>query len=189
MTVESTTEEWKGIPGFEGLYEASTEGRIRRTRKPLKNSTSPRTRLLQPILHETGYDRVHLSKESYQKPYRLHRLIARTFLPDYTETLHVDHKNGVKTDNRLSNLRMASRSQNNANTTKKASKSGWRGVYPQGRGFSAQCKFENKTYCLLYSRNPEDCAKAVDRFRLNKFGEFAHSSLNFPLDTYKNENM
>lgn len=186
MTVGTDNEIWKDIPGFEGIYQASTEGRIRRTRPAKKDALEPRTRLLQPIIHDTGYARVHLCKEAYQKPYRVHRLVARTFLADYSEDLQVDHRNNIKTDNRLCNLRMASRSQNNANTTKKPSITGFRGVYPIGKGFSAQCKFEGRTFCLLYSKVKEECARAVDRFRLEKFGEFAHTSLNFPdeISTY-----
>lgn len=47
-----------------------------------------------------------------RKPYRLHRLIAKAFLTNYSEDLQVNHKNGIKDDNRVENLEMVSNSQN-----------------------------------------------------------------------------
>lgn len=47
-----------------------------------------------------------------RKPYRLHRLIAKAFLPDYSDDLQVNHKNGIKSDNRVENLEMVTASQN-----------------------------------------------------------------------------
>jgi hypothetical protein len=47
-----------------------------------------------------------------RKPYTLHRLIAKAFLPDYSDNLQVNHKNGIKDDNRVENLEMVTNAQN-----------------------------------------------------------------------------
>ena len=47
-----------------------------------------------------------------RKIIKLHRLIAATFLESYNEDLQVNHKNGVKNDNRVENLEMVTQSQN-----------------------------------------------------------------------------
>jgi hypothetical protein len=47
-----------------------------------------------------------------RKPYRLHRIIAMTFLENYSDNLQVNHINGDKSDNRVENLEMVTASQN-----------------------------------------------------------------------------
>jgi len=47
-----------------------------------------------------------------RKPIRLHRLVAMFHLDTYNETLQVNHKNGIKNDNRVENLEMVTNSQN-----------------------------------------------------------------------------
>ena len=53
--------------------------------------------------------RLHTSISNHKdgrKPYKLHRLIAMMYLDDYSNDLQVNHKNGIKTDNRVENLEM-----------------------------------------------------------------------------------
>jgi hypothetical protein len=47
-----------------------------------------------------------------RKPIRLHRLVAMFYLDSYDEKLQVNHKNGIKIDNRVDNLEMVTNSQN-----------------------------------------------------------------------------
>ena len=47
-----------------------------------------------------------------RKPIRLHRLVAMFYLDTYDQKLQVNHKNGIKTDNRVENLEMVTNSQN-----------------------------------------------------------------------------
>ena len=49
-----------------------------------------------------------------RKTYKLHRLVAMVYLPDYLPDLQVNHRNGVKTDNRAENLEMVTNSENAA---------------------------------------------------------------------------
>lgn len=49
-----------------------------------------------------------------RKTYKLHRLVAMVYLPDYSPDMQVNHRNGVKTDNRAENLEMVTNSENAA---------------------------------------------------------------------------
>lgn len=92
-------EEWKSIPGFEGIYQISSEGRV-------KNAYG---RMLKPETTRNGYQRIRLFDG---KKYLLHRLVASTFIPNLENKEVVNHKNGVKTDNRVENLEWSTWSEN-----------------------------------------------------------------------------
>jgi len=98
---------WAEIPGYAN-YEASTWGQVRR-----KGAENP----LKPHLEKNGYLRMRLGRNS--PSLRVHRLVSLTFLPNPDDLPEVDHKNGVRTNNRLSNLKWASRSDNMRNTGRK----------------------------------------------------------------------
>ena len=94
----------------------------------------------------------------------------------------IDHINGVKTDNRIANLRLASNQQNAANQRGKASAtSQYKGVsfHKQRRKWVAQCRGlgEGRGYIGLFETE-EGAARAYDVAALAVFGEFAR--LNFP---------
>lgn len=103
-------EVWQDIPGYEGLYQASTCGRIKsveRTRNIGINNKQKQIiyeRLLK-YRNAHGYSNVGLCKDSLQKQYRVHRLIAQTFLPTpKSELTQVNHKDENKFNNRVENL-------------------------------------------------------------------------------------
>lgn len=94
---------WKDIPSFKGLYQASTKGNIRSLYKNiiLKQSTS-----------KNGYRKVMLCKNKKRKLCSVHRLIAMTFLDNYSEKLQVNHKDGNKKNNTIKNLEMVTCKEN-----------------------------------------------------------------------------
>lgn len=110
------SEVWKSIPGFEGLYEASTHGRIRSVDRLVtgKNGvTKPfHGRVLAPRPMNAGYLMVNLCKDGKAVNYLIHRLIATTFLPNDDDLAEVNHIDGVKSNNVLSNLEWMSRVRN-----------------------------------------------------------------------------
>lgn len=109
-------EQWKAIPGYEGIYEASDAGLIRRIKKSnsyqMKNVTAP-----YPVAqnkNSRGYmECVLYDQHGSKRTFRVHRLIAAIFLPRPTiEKPEVNHKNLIKTDNSQDNLEYLSRRDN-----------------------------------------------------------------------------
>ena len=95
--------EWKDIPDLPN-YQANKCGEIRTLNYEHKGIT----RVLKQSKTEKGYLKVNINC----KPQRVHRLIAKTFLNNYDDKLEINHKNGIKTDNRVENLEMVTSKQN-----------------------------------------------------------------------------
>lgn len=93
---------WKPIPG--SRYEASSLGRIR----------GPRGNILKLNAHALGYQivDVRFDDEPKTKTRTVHSLVAMAFHGPRPDGLDVAHGNCIKTDNRPSNLRYATRSEN-----------------------------------------------------------------------------
>lgn len=110
---------WKEIPGFEGYYEASTEGNIRsmdRTLNCLWGEVHPAKGKTKAVCKDRyGYLYVGLSKGHKKYHRTIHRLIALTFIPNPDNKPCVDHIDGDKTNNRVGNLRWCTVKENNQN--------------------------------------------------------------------------
>lgn len=106
-------EQWKYIPGFEGLYQASTYGRIRSVDRLItmrrKTGNFPKTikgKLLTAYTNDKkrGCLMVCLLKDYKKSHLLVHRLVAMTFIPNPKNKRTVNHKDGVPFNNKVSNL-------------------------------------------------------------------------------------
>ncbi len=109
---------WKDIKGYEGLYQASTLGEIRRTESVVVDKNKKRIRkfknkIIKQILRKDGYYFVNLSKNGKVKTAKVHRLIAETFLKNDKNYNIINHKDGNKKNNNITNLEWCSCSHNN----------------------------------------------------------------------------
>ena len=103
-------EEFRDIPGYEGLYQVSNLGRV----KSLKFSEE---KILNNNINSGGYYRVGLSKDRKLITKTVHVLVAVTFLghtQNGTHEIVVDHINNVKTDNRADNLQLVTQRKNSS---------------------------------------------------------------------------
>jgi hypothetical protein len=94
----------RDIPGYERIYGVDLLGNVWRI-------GAPRGRPLKPVL-VSGYCRVRLSKGAVKKNWFVHQLMLLTYVGPKLDGQEPRHLNGIKTDNRLSNLRWGTRREN-----------------------------------------------------------------------------
>lgn len=99
------TSEWKHMPGYEGYYEVSSKGSVRRTGKG---------KALVPYICKGGYEHVGLCVKNKVKHFPIHRCVLLAFIGKPADGQEACHNNGVRRDNRLENLRWGTRAENHA---------------------------------------------------------------------------
>ncbi|QQU92278.1 NUMOD4 domain-containing protein [Corynebacterium aurimucosum] len=101
-------EEWRPIPGYEGLYEVSDTGKVKRIPAIVDTVRGPRPipgRTLVPYTNRDGYEKVSLSKDGNKKSFFVHQLVLRAFVRNEKVGEVCCHNDGNPSHNHLSNLR------------------------------------------------------------------------------------
>jgi hypothetical protein len=145
------SETWKDIPGYEGLYQASSHGQIASLRRG--------HRILRQTPHyRWGHRRVSLSQAGMVKVVNVHRLVALTFLGEPTGPL-VRHLDGDPANNIPANLAYGTSSENNRDTVRHGHNSNAaRSVCQNGHEFTPE-----NTYMRGTSRTCRACNSAAVR--------------------------
>lgn len=112
------TEFWLPVTGYEGLYEVSNNGNVRRTPKPLKAS------------RKKGYAYVSLCKDGKCTTKYITRLVAKAFIPNPMGKPEVNHRDGQHGNDHVHNLEWVTPKEN----TQHAIRNGLRTVSPTFRG-------------------------------------------------------
>lgn len=99
--------ELRDIPGYEGFYAVDREGSVYRTER--YGRAILRKIALRP---KNGYLAAHLCKDAQRCDFLAHRAVWLAFNGPIPEGLEINHKNGVRSDNRLVNLELMTRRQN-----------------------------------------------------------------------------
>lgn len=111
--METRTEEWRAVAGYEGLYEVSNLGRVRSLGRTIMRNTrwgtvKPYTikpRVLKSLHSQGDYCYVHLfDMDGISTNHKVHRLVAKTFVPNPDNLNEVNHKDEDKDNNRADNL-------------------------------------------------------------------------------------
>jgi hypothetical protein len=106
---QTTDEQWKAVPGYEGIYEVSDFGRVR---KLITRQGRP-PGLLKPT-GRGGYLFVQLNRNRQARAWFVHRIVLTAFVGPRPPTIHGAHINAVRDDNRLVNLHWCTPKQNEA---------------------------------------------------------------------------
>lgn len=142
-------EEWRDVPGYEGMYQASSLGRVRSLNRTItcwngkvmveKHLTGT---VLRPSVR-SGYEHVCLSR----KTYKLHRIVASAFLGlDPSSKQVVNHLDGNSLNNEISNLEVTTQADN----IRHAYNTGLNGIYVSLDGESKSLKKWAEAYGLKY---------------------------------------
>lgn len=135
---------WKPVPGYEGQYDVSDTGLI---------FSYKTNRLLGCGLTTHGYKQVALNTGHESKFCQVHRLVAEAFIPNPNDLPQVNHRDGDKTNNHVSNLEWCDNSQNQQHAYDSGLKS--RKLSPEDRQF----------ICDHYTpRDPEFGTRGLGRY-------------------------
>lgn len=113
---------WKDIPGYEGAYQASVGGKIKSLSRNIDRGRNG-IKVCKEVIKKTrltkcGYLIVGVYKNAIGKTCTVHRLIAKTFIPNPDNKPCVNHINAIKTDNRACNLEWVTSSENSQHASK-----------------------------------------------------------------------
>lgn len=135
-------EVWKDVVGYEGLYQVSDKGRVKRKKDNyiFKQSTY------------FGYKKVFLSKNNKRKLISVHRLVYEAFvgkIPEKTNNTYmvINHKDENRSNNNLENLEMITFAENLRYGNKKRKKNTSKNVYQYLFDGTLVRKFENAELC------------------------------------------
>ena len=103
-------ERWRYVVGWEGWYEVSSLGRVRRAGKAGHGTYVGR--ILKPFRGGAGYSMMRLCRDSWEGRYYVHQLVALAFLDPCPPGYEMNHKDGCKGNNSTSNLEWLSHSEN-----------------------------------------------------------------------------
>lgn len=182
---------WAAIPGFEG-YQVSNLGGLRsfralgsckclldvpRVLKPNKCRAHSRAeyRLCTPLIRPLG-----APEGGKRFKFKVHRLVYELFVGPIPVGYEIDHRDRNPLNNCVSNLRLATRQQNNGNSRMKRKGEGYKGVWfdkktkSRGKPYSAEIKIDGKKIYLGRYFTALEAAQVYNAAAIKHFGDFAY---------------
>lgn len=117
----ATEEEWRAIPGYEGLYEVSNLGRIKNARPISTRKRHPENqrrggRIMLQSVNRDGYHVIKLCKDGMAKLFRVHSLVLHAFIGPSLQGMVCNHLDGNRTNNVVGNLEWTTPAGNRTHT-------------------------------------------------------------------------
>lgn len=104
---------WLPAIGYEGLYEVSSLGRVKSVKRKDSKMSKFKQMIMRQLINDCGYLFVNLwGHDGNDKHNRVHRLVCMAFIPNPENKKDVNHKKGVKIDNRVTELEWNTRGEN-----------------------------------------------------------------------------
>ena len=163
-------EEWRDVPGYEGMYQVSDKGRVRSLDRVvpclrLGSNKKPGKVLRSNPRSVMGYLGVVLYHQGARRNFDVHRLVALAFIGECPEGMEVCHNSGDVNDNSVKNVRYDTRSGNMRDRTRHGKHGGKPVVrLSDGKAFSSlseACRASGtdratiKKHCNRQVRNPK----------------------------------
>ena len=152
---------WKDILGYEGRYQVSNLGRVRSLDRYSWNGYKywlQKGKILKPFQQKSGYLNVDLSNgHSKSHKYRVHRLVAQTFIPNPNNLPCVNHKDENPQNNKVLNLEWCDYRYNNNYGN---------------HNLKMSLTMQKKKYKIIAIRNGRKASKKVKQLDLN--GKLLH---------------
>lgn len=99
--------DWKDIIGYEGLYQISNCGEV-------KSYVRKGGDKLKQVVDHQGYKSVVLCKKKVKRRFKIHRLVAKAFIPNFYNLPVINHIDENKSNNKVNNLEWCDYSYNNS---------------------------------------------------------------------------
>jgi len=111
---------WKDINGWDGYYQVNTIGQVKSLKRTVLTKRGylfhVREIILKPSNDKDGYPQVVFIRNQKRKTYKIHQLVAKTFISNPNNKPQINHKNGIKSDNCVLNLEWCTASENAIHT-------------------------------------------------------------------------
>lgn len=165
------TEIWKDVQGYEGLYQVSNFGRVKTIKTNIIRKFGD---------NGHGYMFLPLHKNNKSKNHYVHRLVATSFIDNLYRKTTVNHINGIKADNSVSNLEWATQSENSQHGFDNGlikQKSGYenpssKAVLKYSLGGEFICEYENISIASINNKILSNCISMNCRQKTKRAGDF-----------------
>ena len=114
-----STEKWRDVKGYEGLYKVSDTGKIRSVGRYKQAGNQYRSfsywvrgRELRFSTDKDGYSITSLTKDGVKKNFKVHRIVAEAFIPNEESKPLINHKDSDRANNSLYNLEWCTAKEN-----------------------------------------------------------------------------